>query len=92
MTDIVDRLKAYAECNNAMGAYTEEKCAYDAIDEIERLRKVESDLRSCFERVLLDIKFMTENDIIPDHILDDMIYQNSFELMTEEFMKEFNNE
>ena len=90
MTDIVKRLRE--------GLYDQEietmlyPLLDEGADEIERLRKVESDLRSCFERVLLDIKFMTENDIIPDHILDDMIYQNSFELMTEEFMKEFNNE
>jgi hypothetical protein len=92
MTDIVKRLRE--------GLYDQEietmlyPLLDEGADEIERLRKVESDLRSCFERVLLDIKFMTEarGGIIPDHILDDMIYQNSFELMTEEFMKEFNNE
>ena len=38
MTDIVDRLKAYAECNDASGLYTEANCAYDAIETIEKLR------------------------------------------------------
>lgn len=39
MTDIVDRLRAYAEVNEASGLYTEANCAWDAIEEIERLRK-----------------------------------------------------
>jgi hypothetical protein len=38
VTDVVERLKAYAECSDITGAYTEAKCVYDAIDEIERLR------------------------------------------------------
>ena len=38
MTDITDRLKGYAEVHDGFGAYTEAKCLYDAIDEIERLR------------------------------------------------------
>ena len=37
--DIVKRLTAYAEVSDALGAYTEANCAYDAIDEIERLRR-----------------------------------------------------
>lgn len=38
MTDIVDRLKAYAEINNDLGLYTEANCAYDAIETIQKLR------------------------------------------------------
>lgn len=38
MTDIIDRLKAYADINEEFGAYTEANCAYDAIEEIKRLR------------------------------------------------------
>lgn len=38
MTDIVDRLRVYAEINDGSGLYTEAKCAYDAIDEIITLR------------------------------------------------------
>jgi hypothetical protein len=37
-TDIVDRLRGYAEANDMAGLYTEASCAYDAIQEIERLR------------------------------------------------------
>ena len=49
-------------------------------------------LRSSLERVLLDVKFMIEEDLIHDSILDDFIYQQALELMTPEFMKEFNND
>jgi hypothetical protein len=38
MADIIDRLKGYAEASEAMGLYTEAKCAYDAIEEIKSLR------------------------------------------------------
>jgi hypothetical protein len=38
MTDIVDRLRGYAEVSDITGAYTEANCAYDAIEEIKRLR------------------------------------------------------
>lgn len=38
MSNIKERLKAYAETNEGLGFYTEAKCAYDAIDEIDRLR------------------------------------------------------
>ena len=34
MTDIVERLRAYAEINEHTGAYTEANCAFDAIAEI----------------------------------------------------------
>ena len=49
-------------------------------------------LRSSLERVLLDVKFMIEADLIRNSILDDFIYQEALELMTPEFMKEFNND
>ena len=38
MTDIVDRLQAYAVANDACGLYIEANCVYDAIEEIKRLR------------------------------------------------------
>ena len=49
-------------------------------------------LRSSLERVLLDVKFMIEEDLIRESILDDFVYQEALELMTPEFMKEFNND
>lgn len=49
-------------------------------------------LRSSLERVLLDVKFMIEEDLIRDGILDDFIYQEALELMTPEFMEKFNND
>jgi hypothetical protein len=48
-------------------------------------------LKSSFERILLDVKFMIESNIIPEHILNDFIYQQALELMSPEFLKEFNN-
>jgi len=44
MTDIIDRLTAYAETNDMLGAYTEANCAYDAIDEIKKLREQKAKL------------------------------------------------
>jgi len=38
MTDIIDRLKGYAEVSEITGAYTEANCAYDAIEVIQNLR------------------------------------------------------
>ena len=49
MTDIVERLRAYAEINEHTGAYTEANCAFDAIAEIERLRKEIERLREVLE-------------------------------------------
>lgn len=37
--DIIDRLQAYAEANEMTGLYTEANCAYDAIEEIKKLRE-----------------------------------------------------
>ena len=85
MSDIVDRLKGYAEANEGTGLYTEAKCANDAIKEIEKLRKT-------MGRILLDIKFMTEQDVLPTHVLNDFIYQEALELMSPEFRKEFEND
>ena len=49
-------------------------------------------LRSSLERVLLDVKFMIEIDMVPNNVLNDVVYQEALELMTPEFMKEFNND
>lgn len=56
-----------------------------AVTELKRLR-------GSLERVLLDVKFMIEDDLIRESILDDVIYQQALELMTPEFLKEFNND
>jgi hypothetical protein len=37
--NIIDRLQAYAETNEITGLYTEANCAYDAIEEIKKLRE-----------------------------------------------------
>jgi hypothetical protein len=52
----------------------------------------EQKLRKLLERILLDIKFMTEQGVLPKSVLDDYIYQTALDFMTPEFMKEFNNE
>lgn len=46
--DIIDRLQAYAEANEMTGLYTEANCAYDAIEEIKKLRTQKSDLITSF--------------------------------------------
>lgn len=51
MTDIVDRLKAYADINDRLGAYTEANCAYDAIQEIEKLRNVADEAADEIEKL-----------------------------------------
>jgi hypothetical protein len=38
MSDIIDRLRAYAEVSEITGTYTEANCAYDAIEVIQNLR------------------------------------------------------
>jgi hypothetical protein len=40
MADIIDRLKGYADTSEAMGLYTEAKCAYDAIEIIRIQREL----------------------------------------------------
>ncbi len=49
-------------------------------------------LRSSLERVLLDVKFMIEIDMVPNNVLNDIVYQQALELMTPEFMEKFNND
>jgi hypothetical protein len=44
------RLKAYAECSEILGAYTESNCAYDAIRYIEEL-----EYRVTHAEVILDM-------------------------------------
>ena len=39
MTNVIDRLKTYADINDDLGFYTEANCAYDAIKEIKTLRE-----------------------------------------------------
>ena len=56
-----------------------------AIEEIKRLK-------FSLESILLDVKFMIEQDMIPNHILDDFVYQRALELMSPEFLKVFNND
>lgn len=118
MTDIVERLRAYAEINEHTGTYTEANCAFDAIAEIERLREENEIWKSVFpdiapqsvlpdrsllekeielfrcalEDILLDIKFLTEDDILPDTMFSDIIYQRALKLMTDDFMKKFKGE
>jgi hypothetical protein len=52
----------------------------------------EEELRKLLERILLDIKFMTEQGVLPETVLDDYIYQTALDFMTPEFMKIFNGE
>ena len=90
MTDIVERLR---EGLHDLDIQTMLNPLLDeAADEIERLRKSESDLRKCLERVLLDVKFMVEDSIIPNDVTNDYIYHSALSLMTEDFMKKFNND
>ena len=49
-------------------------------------------LRLSLERILLDVKFMIEQDMIPNHVLDDFAYQRALELMSPEILKVFNND
>ena len=49
MTDIINRLRAYAECSDILGAYTESKCMYEAIEYIEQL---EAENKKLVEKVL----------------------------------------
>ena len=85
MTNIIDRLKGYAEANEASGLYTEANCANDAIREIEKHVMT-------LDRIMLDLKFMTEQGYLPKTVLKDFIYQEAVYMMTPEFRKEFENE
>lgn len=83
MTDIVDILKNM-NVKDDFG-FIRNDVRDQAVTELKQLRR-------SLERVLLDVKFMIEEDLIHDSILDDFIYQEALELMTPEFMKEFNND
>ena len=83
MTDIVDVLKNMSVKDDF--GFIRNDVRDQAVKELKQLR-------SSLERVLLDVKFMIEEDLIRDGILDDFIYQEALELMTPEFMKEFNND
>ena len=83
MTDIVDVLKNMSVKDDF--GFIRNDVRDQAVKELKQLR-------SSLERVLLDVKFMIEDDLIRDSILDDFIYQEALELMTPEFMKEFNND
>lgn len=49
--DIIDRLQAYTEVNEITGLYTEANCAYDAIEEIKKLRERIIELETQFEEL-----------------------------------------
>lgn len=83
MTDIADVLKNM-NVKDSFG-YHRDDVRDQAVTELKRLR-------GSLERVLLDVKFMIEDDLIRESILDDVIYQQALELMTPEFLKEFNND
>lgn len=46
--DIIDRLQSYAEANEITGLYTEANCAYDAIEEIKKLRQEKINITTAF--------------------------------------------
>lgn len=83
MTDIADVLKNM-NVKDSFG-YHRDDVRDQAVTELKQLR-------GSLERVLLDVKFMIEDDLIRESILDDVIYQQALELMTSEFLKEFNND
>lgn len=83
MTDILELLSNMHITDDA--GFSRSDVRQQAIGEIIRLRL-------SLESILLDVKFMTEQDMIPSHILDDFIYQRALELMSPEFLKEFNDE
>lgn len=83
MTDIADVLKNM-NVKDSFG-YHRDDVRDQAVTELKQLR-------GSLERVLLDVKFMIEDDLIRESILDDVIYQQALELMTPEFLKEFNND
>jgi len=57
--DIIDRLRAYAEVCDILGAYTEANCAFDAIEEIENLRKEVNALYSQMKDMEKQISFIS---------------------------------
>ena len=82
-TDIVDVLKNM-KIKDDFG-FVRNDIRDQAVKELKQLR-------SSLERVLLDVKFMVEEDLIRESVLDDFVYQEALELMTPEFLKEFNND
>ena len=70
---------------------TDENPCVEAFDFI-RLNNENAELRRALEAILLDIKFLTEDDILPDTMFSDTIYQRALKLMTDDFMKKFNGE
>ncbi len=83
MTDILELLSNMHITDD--GGFSRSDIRQQAIGEIVRLRL-------SLESILLDVKFMIEKEMIPSHILDDFIYQRALELMSPEFLKEFNDE
>ena len=83
MTDIINVLKNMSVKDDF--GFIRNDVRDQAVTELKQLR-------SSLERVLLDVKFMIEIDMIPNNVLNDIVYQQALELMTPEFMKEFNND
>ena len=69
----------------------DENPCVEAFDFI-RLNNENAELRRALEDILLDIKFLTEDDILPDTMFSDTIYQRALKLMTDDFMKKFKGE
>jgi hypothetical protein len=82
-TDVVDVLKNMSVKDDF--GFIRNDVRDQAVKELKQLR-------SSLERVLLDVKFMIEEDLIRESILDDFVYQEALELMTPEFMEKFNND
>ena len=83
MTDIINVLKNMSVKDDF--GFIRNDVRDQAVTELKQLR-------SSLERVLLDVKFMIEIDMVPNNVLNDIVYQQALELMTPEFMKEFNND
>lgn len=83
MSDIIELLSNMHITDDA--GFSRCDVRQQAIGEIVRLRL-------SLESILLDVKFMIEKEMIPSHILDDFVYQRALELMSPEFLKEFNDE
>lgn len=82
-TDVVDVLKNMSVKDDF--GFIRNDVRDQAVKELKQLR-------SSLERVLLDVKFMIEIDMVPNNVLNDVVYQEALELMTPEFMEKFNND
>lgn len=82
-TDVVDVLKNMSVKDDF--GFIRNDVRDQAVTELKQLR-------SSLERVLLDVKFMIEIDMVPNNVLNDIVYQQALELMTPEFMEKFNND